>query len=233
MLISEPDTWCGRRRPAGHSGTRSSHETGCNGQGLRKNAEGSSLSLRQRPMMIYESTIAYLDPLWSIIMVYHHGLSSWTIMTHHDPWWSIMIYLSVRLSIYVSGWLVFFWCVHLRSQTSEIHREFSSTYEDKDGIAAVRCNKPTGDAPWPTSLAGANLPFGAIIWVQSCRAASLTFEVAKKCESPRMRRHEKTEKIWEVRSKSVSSLSSFLRIWNSPPWQGNSTCNCSVESSMA
>ena len=221
MLISELDTWCGRRLPAGRSGTRSSHETGCNGQGLRQNAEGSSLSLRQRPMMIYESTMPILI---------HYDLSSWSI--HHDPWWSIMIYLSVRLSIYVSGWLVFVWCVHLRSQTSEIHREFSSTYEhDKDGIAAVRCNKRTGDAPWPTSLAGANLPFGAIIWVQSCRAASLTL-VAKKCES-RMRRHEKTEKIWEVRSKSVSSLSSFLRIWNSPPWQGNSTCNCSVESSMA
>ena len=60
MLISELDTWCGRRLPAGRSGTRSSHETGCNGQGLRQNAEGSSLSLRQRPMMIYESTMPIL-----------------------------------------------------------------------------------------------------------------------------------------------------------------------------
>ena len=113
MLISEPDTWCGRRLPAGHSGTRSSHETGCNGQGLRKNAEGSWLSLRQRPMMIYESTIAYLDPLWSIMMVYHHGLSSSSIiMTHHDPWWSIMIYhdLSVCPSVNLRIWLAcFFW----------------------------------------------------------------------------------------------------------------------------
>ena len=36
MLVSEPDTWCGRHHLAAHSVTRSSHETGCNGQGLRK-----------------------------------------------------------------------------------------------------------------------------------------------------------------------------------------------------
>ena len=98
------DTWCGRRLPAGHSGTRSSHETGCNGQGLRNNAEGSSLSLRQMPMMIYESTIAYLHPLWSIIMVYHHDLS-WPTMIRDDLSWSIC--LSVCQSTYLVG--LFFW----------------------------------------------------------------------------------------------------------------------------
>lgn len=53
----------------------------------------------------YDDLWIYHCLSWSI-MIYHHGLSSWSIMTHHDPWWSIMIYLSVHLSIYVSGWLV-------------------------------------------------------------------------------------------------------------------------------